>query len=77
MAHVIERITIVNGLLAGLSFLRHPVDITPDEGTVGFVEGDGWRCAGTFKGGEWKRTSGAPFARKVTHWSIVDPEKGT
>ena len=69
----IERITIVSGPLTGLAFLRHTIDIAPAEGTVGLVEGDGWRCAGKFVSGEWKRSSGAALARVPTHWSILDP----
>ncbi|MAM37261.1 MAG: hypothetical protein CL949_01855 [Erythrobacter sp.] len=72
---MIERITVVNGPLAGMAFLRHTIDIAPSEGTVGFVEGDGWRCAGKFKNGEWRRTSGVAFAGQATHWSIFDTEK--
>lgn len=69
---IIERVTIMIGPLTGMAFLRHTIDIAPAEGTVGFVEGEGWRCAGKFRNGEWRRMSGVSLARQVTHWSILD-----
>lgn len=61
-----------------MRFVRRPVSITPDEGTVCFVD-DGPRLGvigrntgAFFKGGKWHRVKWEP-----THWTVWEgPEAG-
>jgi len=61
--------------LPGLTFIRYPVEVTPPEGTVGFVNTSEWQCAGIFKDGAWRNARGTELKRIPTHWTIMDPEE--
>jgi hypothetical protein len=58
--------------LPGLTFIRYPIEAPPPDGTMGFVNGADWQSPAKFVDGAWLTMGGKPFARKPTHWTIMD-----
>ncbi len=58
-----------------INFVRRPVSIPPDEGTVCFAdEGEQFgkltrQCVAVFKGGAWLAKNNQPLPFKPTHWT--------
>jgi hypothetical protein len=52
-------------------FVRYPMDVTPPEGLIGFVNDDTWQTAGVYRDGAWRNMAGKPFKRKPTHWTAM------
>jgi hypothetical protein len=58
--------------LPGISFIRYPIDRTPPDGVIGFVNGADWQSPARFVDGAWLTLGGKPFTRTPTHWTIMD-----
>lgn len=54
-----------------MAFRRYPIDVTPPEGLVGFVNNAIRQDAAHFRDGAWRNKSGQPIAWKPTHWTAL------
>lgn len=61
--------------LRGFVFRRYPIEVTPEEGTVGFVNNDRRQTGAGYSDGAWRNKRGKPITWEPTHWTIIENDK--
>ena len=63
--------------LPGITFLRYPASVAPNEGTIGFVtDGKAWQTGGVYRDGRWRNMRGKPFDREINFWTVMEATDG-
>jgi hypothetical protein len=61
--------------LMGLRLVRYPAAVTPSDGTIAMVTGDGWQGACNYRDGCWRTAKGTPLKREVMSWTVLDDDQ--
>ena len=61
--------------LLNFAFIRYPATTIPDDNTMAFAEGPGWRRVGIYRNGAWKDDKGRPLKDDFTYWTVIAPDQ--
>jgi len=61
-------------MLRGFVFRRYPIEVTPPDGLVGFINNSTWQTGAIFKDREWRNMRGKPFKQVPTHWTAMEKD---